>query len=121
GIDLDEALGRFYTAPPAWLGRIDVATPDGVAQLLSDLKGHTSIVDLARYSGKSRFAIARWLKAETEPKLPDFFELVESSSLRLVDFLETLVDPRDMPTLRPRWEAMQVARNMAYEAPWTQG
>lgn len=121
GIDLDAAVTRFYRRPPPWLGQVDLATRDGVAQLLSDLKGRTSIVDLATYSGKSRFAVARWLKGETEPKLPEFFELVESASLRLIDLLETLVDPRQLPSIRERWETMEVARRLAYDAPWTQG
>lgn len=121
GVDLDGAITRFYRRAPPWLGKVDLASREGVAQLLTDLKGRTSIVDLASYSGKSRFAVARWLKGETEPKLPEFFELVESSSLRLIDLLETLVDPRQLPSIRKSWEAMEVARRLAYDAPWTQG
>jgi transcriptional regulator with XRE-family HTH domain len=121
GVDLDAALNSFYRRPPSWVGTNDFASREGVAQFLTDLKGHTSIVDLARYSGKSRFAIARWLKGETEPKLPEFFHMVESSSLRLIDLLETLVDPRALPSVRERWELMDVVRRLAYDAPWTQG
>ncbi len=122
GIDLEEAITRFYRykKPPPWLGKIDLASRDGVAELLTELKGHTSIVDLANYSGKSRFAIARWLKGETEPKLPEFFLLIECTSLRLIDFIETLVDPAHVPSIRDKWQAMEVARRLAYDAPWTQ-
>ncbi len=120
GVDLDQALRRFFRVAPGWLGQTDFASRDGVAHFLTDLKGRTSIVDLASYSGKSRFAIARWLKGETEPKLPEFFELVECSSLRLIDFLETLVDPQQMPSITERWKALAVARRLAYDAPWTQ-
>ncbi len=122
GVDLEEAIGRFYRyrKPPAWLGKIDLASRDGVAELLTDLKGHTSIVDLASYSGKSRFAIARWLKGETEPKLPEFFLLIECASLRLIDFIETLVDPATVPSILERWQSMEIARRLAYDAPWTQ-
>jgi hypothetical protein len=120
GIDLDAALAKFYRTPPPWLGKVDLATPEGVATLLTDLRGRTSIVDLARYSKKSRFAVARWVKGETEPKLPEFLELVECASLRLIDLIETLVDPRSMPSICERWQALEVARRLAYEAPWTQ-
>lgn len=120
GVDLEVALARFHRARPAWLDRVDPASREGVAEFLADLKGHTSIVDLAAYSGKSRFAIARWMKGETEPRLPDFLHLVECCSLRLVDYLEQLVDPSALPSLRARWERVSVARRLAYEAPWTQ-
>jgi hypothetical protein len=60
------------------------------------------------------------MKAETEPRFPDFLQLVECSSLRLVDYLEQLVDPSRLPTLRARWQSVSAARRLAYEAPWTQ-
>lgn len=123
GVPVRDAYKEFYrsTSTPAWLEDVDPATPEGVARFLRDLKGRTSIVDLASYSGKSRFAISRWIKGETEPKLPEFFQMVECSSLRLIDFLEQLVDPRKLPSVRERWESIEVARRVAYEAPWTQG
>lgn len=122
GVDLEQAVTRFYLykKPPAWLGKTDLASRDGVAALLKDLKGNTSILDLAKYSGKSRFAIARWLKGTTEPKLPDFFLLIESASLRLVDFVETFVSPAHVPAIREQWRSLEVARRLAYDAPWTQ-
>jgi transcriptional regulator with XRE-family HTH domain len=120
GVPVVSAYQEFYQRRPAWLQEADPATPEGVARFLTDLKGRTSILELASYSGKSRFAVARWLKGETEPKLPEFFQLVECSSLRLVDYLEQLVDPRTLPSLRGRWEAIQTARRLAYDAPWTQ-
>lgn len=120
GISVRDAFREFYRSTPAWLAESDPATPEGVARFLRDLKGSTSIVDLAKYSDKSRFAISRWIKGETEPKLPEFFQMVECCSLRLVDLLEQLVDPRSMPSVRERWESIEVARRVAYEAPWTQ-
>ena len=120
GVDLEASLRQFYRVAPAWLGKIDVATPDGVATLLADLRGHTSIAELAEITGRNRFAVARWLKGEAEPKLPEFLLLVECLSLRLIDLLETLVDPRSMPSIKQRWETLEVARRLAYDAPWTQ-
>jgi len=120
GVDVDEAFRAFYRSPPAWLSKYDPATPEGVAAFLDDLRGHTSLVELAQSSGKNRFAISRWLKGKTEPKLPEFLMLIECSSLRLLDFLEQLVDPRQVPSVAPRWEELQVARRVAYDAPWSQ-
>jgi transcriptional regulator with XRE-family HTH domain len=120
GVDLEAALRRFYVVAPPWLDDIDVATRAGVAALLRDLRGTTTLVELASSSGKTRFAVSRWLKAESEPRLNEFFQLVESASLRLVDLIETLVDPASMPSIRERWQSIGVARRLAYDAPWTQ-
>lgn len=121
GIDVLEAYRQFYRRPPSWLTELDPKSPQGIAAFLDDLRGNTSIVDLAEYSGKSRFAISRWLKGTTEPKLPEFFLMIECASLRLVDFIESLVDPRSLPSVSERWQALEVARRVAYDSPWTQG
>ncbi len=120
GIDVRAALSRFYRSPPPFLATIDPATPAGVARFLDDLRGRTSTVELSRLTGKSRFAVARWLKGEAEPRLPDFFLLVEKSSLRLLDWLSGFVDPSQLPSVSGQWVALEAARRSAYEVPWTQ-
>jgi transcriptional regulator with XRE-family HTH domain len=120
GIDVSAALRRFYKAPPPWLDTIDPSTSEGVARLIEDLRGRTSIVDLARAAGKSRFAVARWLRGEAEPRLPDFLLLIEKSSLRLLDWLAAFVDPDSMPSLSRAWAELEASRRAAYDVPWTQ-
>ncbi len=120
GVDLDAALLRFYKAPPAWLDAVDPATPEGVARLIEDLRGRTSIVELARAAGKSRFAVARWLRAEAEPRLPDFLLLIEKASLRLLDWMAAFVDPAQLPSLARAWVELEASRRAAYDVPWTQ-
>ncbi|HET7543018.1 MAG TPA: DUF4423 domain-containing protein [Polyangiaceae bacterium] len=120
GVDVPSALAEFYRVPPAWLSSTDPFTAEGIAVLLDDLRGGTSIVELSRYSGKSRFAIARWLSGTSEPRLPDFLLMVERSSLRLLDFIEAFVDPRALPSAVEPWRKLQVARRLAYDEPWSQ-
>lgn len=120
GVDVNAALRRFFRTPPSWLDTMDIATPQGVATLLEDLRGRTSIVELARASGKSRFAVARWLRAEAEPRLPDFWLLIEKSSLRLLDFIAAFVDPSQLPSVGHHWSELEATRQAAYEVPWTQ-
>lgn len=120
GIDVRAALGRFYRAPPAWLSTTDPTSPAGVAHLLDDLRGRTSIVDLARASRRSRFRVARFLKGDSEPRLPDFFLLIEKSSLRLFDFIACFVDPSTLPSIASAWRELEEARRAAYDVPWTQ-
>lgn len=120
GIDVREALRSFYRGDPEWLTTTDPTTPAGVSALLKDLKGNQRLLELAERSGRNRFAIARWLNGRSEPSLPEFFMLVECSSLRLVDFIEQFVSPKDLPSVRQQWQELQIARNLAYDAPWTQ-
>lgn len=120
GVDVPAAFREFYRTAPRWLSEQDPSSPSGVAAFLDDLRGSTSVVELSRYSGKSRFAIARFLSGDAEPRLPDFLRLIEASSLRLLDFLEQLVDPRLLPSAKAPWERLTAARRLAYEEPWSQ-
>ncbi|HTM44662.1 MAG TPA: DUF4423 domain-containing protein [Polyangiaceae bacterium] len=120
GVDVKDALRTFFRAEPEWLAERDPATPEGISCLLRDLKGNLRLLELAERSGLNRFAIARWLRGAAEPNLAEFFMLVEASSLRVIDFIEQFVSPRSLPSVRLRWEQLQVARNLAYDTPWTQ-
>jgi hypothetical protein len=120
GIDVQAALARFYRSPPAWLAKTPATTPSGIAALLDDLRGRTSVVDLARAAGRNRFAVSRWLKGEAEPRLPDFLLMIETGSLRLLDFLDAFTDPAGMPSVAKAWAQLEATRKAAYEVPWTQ-
>ncbi|MDD9932919.1 MAG: DUF4423 domain-containing protein [Myxococcales bacterium] len=121
GIDVRAALSRFYGAAPEWLNGIELDSAEGVARLLSDLRGRTPIVHLAKASGLSRFAVARMLQATTEPRLPDFLRLFEATSLRLLDFVALLVDPERLPSVARTWRDLEATRQAAYDEPWTLG
>ena len=121
GVDLTEALGRFFgAAPPEWLSVYNLTTAKAAAALLDEMRGNTAIVELAKRTDISRYAISRWLTAQTEPRLPDFFRLFEASSTRLLDLICTLVDPADIPTVAERIRLQEMRREGAYRLPWTQ-
>lgn len=120
GIDVNASLRRFFRLAPTWLDRTDLTSPDGVATLLLELKGGQSTVSLTATLGKSRFTLSRWLNASTEPRLPEFLEFVERTTLRCLDFVSLFVDPEACPSVRARWLAMQKARKLAYAEPWSQ-
>lgn len=119
GVDVRQALEHFYRTPPPWLREHQPVSVSGVAALLDDLRGASTLVDTARKLRVSRFALSRWLKGEAEPRLPDFLELIEVSSLRLFDFIALLVNPERIPCLTERWSDLQLARRAAYERPWS--
>lgn len=119
-IDVGAALVRFYGKAPPWLDTHDPCTPAGVACLLDDLRGNLSVSDLARRAKLSRTKVSRWLSGTTQPRLPDFLHMVESASLRLVDLLTLLVDPRSLPSVLPMWQRLEARREGAIRLPWTQ-
>ncbi len=121
-IDLGAAFAEFYGATePTWLDEHDdLRTPGAMAAFLDELRGGTSITDLARRAGISRYSVSRWLSGQTQPRLPDFFRLIESASLRLVDFVTCFVDPHHMPSILPIHQRLEARRTGAFEHPWTQ-
>ena len=119
-VDVPASLVRFYGKEPAWLAQHDPCSPAGVAAFLDDLRGARSVTDLAARAGRSRTQVSRWLSGQTQPRLPDFLALVEAASLRVVDLLAALVDPRLLPTLLPLWERLEARRKGAVTLPWTQ-
>ena len=100
-LDIEASLTRFYGTRPAWLDTFDPSTPEGIAAFLDDLRGSTSITDLSENSGISRCSVSRWLSGRTQPRLPDFFQLIEAASVRLVDLIAALVDPSLLPSIHP--------------------
>ncbi|MCA9569634.1 MAG: DUF4423 domain-containing protein [Myxococcales bacterium] len=122
GLDLRGSIERFYGHETRqWLEEHDdLATPEAVAAFMRDVKGRTPTSELARQAGLSRYAVTRWLTGQTQPRLPDFFTLVEAGSLRLVDLVTCFVPPEDVPTLVPLWKRLQARREGAGRYPWTQ-
>jgi len=119
GFDVRASLTRFYRTAPQWLGSLEPTSPELVARLLEDLRGHTTIGDIARRAGRSRFAVARWLKGDAEPRLPDFLRMLEATSLRLLDFVAAFVDPRQLPSVSLSWEKLEAGRRAAFQLPWS--
>ena len=113
------AFGEFLKRAPEWLDPRDPFAPAGIAALLADLRGKTPIGVLAARTGLNRYSIGRWLKGTAQPKLPELLCLVEAASLRLLDFVASLVDPARIPALASEWHKLRRARVVAYEAPWS--
>lgn len=120
GVEPRAALRRFYGREPDFLDACELSSRAGVAQLLTDLRGQASVVELAARTGRTRFAVARWLDGAAEPRLPDFLRLVEASTLRMVDLLAAFVDPAELPEVSGSWEKLQRSRRAAFDAPWSQ-
>lgn len=119
GVDPKAAIVRFYGRQPDWLERTPLTSRAGVAAFLSELRGRQPLVAVAEASGHNRFALARWYKGLSEPRLPDFLQLVEATSLRLLDLLAALVDLDTLPAVAEAGRRLATARRIAQEAPWS--
>jgi hypothetical protein len=118
-IDLPTAYERFFQRRPSWLDECAPGSARAVAAFLQQLRGKTPIKDIAAASGHNRYSVSRWFRGTSAPNLPDFLGLIEVCSRRLLDFIETLVEPMRLPSLRQRWQQLQRMREVAYEAPWS--
>jgi len=114
------ALVKFLgSALPATLTEVDLGTREGIAQLLRALRGNTSLVELARRSGYSRFSISRWLSGAAEPRLPELLAVIEAATFRLLDFLACFTNIERLPSVAAEYRALEAARRIAYDVPWS--
>jgi len=120
GTDVRAAIRRFYGKDPSWMTSADPLSSEGVAAFLDDLRGQSSIADIARRANVSRFAAARWLSGDASPRLPAFLCMIQACSRRLLDFCACLVEPAALPSLQAAWQQLTTARRLAYDAPWSQ-
>ncbi|MEL6342385.1 MAG: DUF4423 domain-containing protein [Myxococcota bacterium] len=116
GIDVDAAFQQFHAASAAALGEGD---DRGIAAWLDALRGSTPLVELARRTGASRYAVARWIHGDARPRLPDFLGLVDAITGRTPDLVAALVSIDAVPALAARHRALEAARRLAFEEPWT--
>lgn len=110
---------QYFTRQPDWFSPTAPFTAESIAHFLRDIRGKTPILTLAERTGCNRYSVGRWLKGTAQPKLPEFLALIEAASRRLPDFVATIVDPRQLPTLAKRWDQLEKARQAAYELPWS--
>lgn len=120
GIDVSAGLGRFHAATPPTQAELSAGAPEQLAAWLCALRGSTPIGAIAERSGRSRFAIARWLRGEAEPRLPDFLRLIDAVTGRLPDLVAEIVPIDEVPTLAPRHRTAAAAKRLAFEEPWTE-
>jgi DNA-binding phage protein len=118
GVRWETALDRFV-GERSWSDRNAGASPDTVTALLGALRGRRSILEIARATGHSRYAVSRWLSGSAEPRLPELLLLVDVLSLRLLDFTACFADPQTLPSTQGAWEKLSTSRRVAYDHPFS--
>jgi transcriptional regulator with XRE-family HTH domain len=116
-IDTRQSLEVFFRQEPPWLAGVDLESAAGVGLLLSELRGRTPLSAIAERSGYNRYSVSRWLQGTADPKLPELLRLIEALSRRVIDFVESIVDPHELPSVAARFRQLEIARSAAFERP----
>lgn len=121
-----ELLAQVGREPRAWLtefGRSDVperlTSAQDLALYAGKLNRGRSLKELAAALGESRYVVSRWLSGKTELRAPDFFRLVDITTLSALDLVNLLVDARRVPSIAAAHERLEAARSSARERPWS--
>lgn len=113
GIDVPGAFARFHPVAAPALAR-------GLPAWMEELRGRTSIAEVAARADRSRFAVARWLSGQAKPRVPDWLRLVEALTGRVSDLVDALVGIDGVPALAGEHAARMASRRLAFEEPWTE-
>ncbi len=119
GVDVRSALQQFFRVPPQGFGGASHDTEQTVLSFLTAVRGELPIAELSRQSGLSRFALTRIYKGHARAKAPEFLQLIEVCSHRLLDFVALLTDPAALPSVREAWRRQLARRETATRAPWS--
>jgi hypothetical protein len=94
--------------------------PRAIAAWLDALRAGTRVSAVAARCGRSRFSVRRWLLGEAEPRLPDFFRLIDALSGRLPEWIAHFVPIESVPSLVERHSKAAAAKRIAFDAPWSE-
>ncbi len=121
GVDVRARLRAFFHEPAGPAGHFGADTPlDAVVlALFEQLRGTATVVSIAARMNKHRVAVARWLKGQTEPRLPELMALVDALCPRLVEFVAVFCDPAKVPSVARAWADLAAQRRIAFEEPWS--
>ncbi len=114
GIDLRAVLHTF--APGAFEAVGDPSEPQ-LAPWLNSLRGTQRLKAVSERSGLSRYSVGRFLTGHAQPRLPQFFALVEALTDRLPDLVEHWVGIEHVPLLEERYLRNRAARDALFSQP----
>ena len=112
-------LHRFFVRVPPSLAQLPADPDQAAAVFLNTLRGKVAVLSVAESTGFNRYSVARWLSGQADPRLPQFLQLVEVMSRRVLDFVACCCDPAQLPSVAAAWQRLELARESAYKMPWS--
>jgi len=118
GVDVRSAVADFfYRRLPGELAELEPSDPGFPAALLRALRGPVTMGRLGERAGLSASAVSRILAARSQPRVPQFFQLVDVATRRLLYLLAGLVDLEAIPSARVEWRRLERLRRLTLEDP----
>jgi len=115
-LPVQRAFERFHPAPaPA----LELGST-GLGAWLNAVRGSTTLSVLAERVGSSRYTVRRWFSDGTLVKLPAFLQVLDAMTDRVPDWVAELVDIEQVPSLRERFARAALAKQLAFELPWSE-
>lgn len=118
-VPVKERLLGFLGNSARELKSLNVTSPRTVAWLVQLLTSAAHKNELAARLGVDRGTLSRWIKGQTEPRLPEFLMLIETATQRLLPFIELFVDPAQLEATRDTHADLVAQQKLAYELPWS--
>ncbi len=124
GIDVSGAVTRFHELSAPQLG---APAPGRNAELhcaqvaawLRAQRADRRLTALAAATGLSLFQVSRAFSGATSIKLQTFFDLIEATTQRLPEFIATLVDVENVPSITRDYDRLMASKDLAFSEPWT--
>ena len=111
GAELQVRVEAFLGQPlDATLAR---GSGSDIAALLSQLGRGRSVAELAKATHSDRGTVTRWLRGQTQPKLPELFAFVGATSQRLLEFVSLFADPEQLSCTRAARSKAVAARDQS--------
>jgi transcriptional regulator with XRE-family HTH domain len=120
GIDVRAALASFRPSTARHVTSASAPLEQApFAQWLEAQRGKETVSAIARRASLSRHQTARFFSGHCEPRLHEFFALIDATTGRLSDLVALLIDIESVPDLA-RYHAQVVAsRRLAFDEPWS--
>jgi transcriptional regulator with XRE-family HTH domain len=118
-VPVKERLLGFFGGSARELKSLNITSPRTVAWLVQLLTSAAHKSELAERLAVDRGTLSRWIKGKTEPRLPEFLRLIETTTQRLLPFIELFVDPAQLEATRAAHADLVAQQKLAYELPWS--
>ncbi len=110
-------LARFFELPSDMFAGARAHSPRNVMRIVQGLVGSSAKNDIAQQLGVDRTTLGRWCSGKTEPRLPQFLNLVQLTTQRMIELVALFVDLSRLPSTRELYANLSRQRRLAYDLP----
>lgn len=118
-IDVLDALRSFRPSTAHLLQEHQGLAGDILARWLNAQRGKETVSAISRRAALSRYQAARFFSGHCEPRLHEFFALIDVTTGRLSDLIALLVDIENVSELTSYHAQVVASRRLAFDEPWS--